>query len=100
MEIRADQVSGQCTNECYYGATEIKFEDMTWTGARICCPGHIKDMGGPIRTTGGLSVVSVYSQKATQGFRISYRAGEHWERVFVVGPKIIGYFVSRADHLV
>ncbi|KAI6187460.1 Zinc metalloproteinase [Aphelenchoides besseyi] len=74
VEIRVESVEGACTNECYYGSTEIKFENLEMTGARICCPGHIRDMGGSLRTTNGLALVSVYSQKETQKFKLRYRS--------------------------
>ncbi|KAI6217031.1 Zinc metalloproteinase [Aphelenchoides fujianensis] len=74
IEIRVESVEGACTNECYYGSTEIKFENLEATGARICCPGHIRDMGGPLRTTGGSALISVYSQKGAQKFKLRYRA--------------------------
>lgn len=70
------RVTGPCTNECYYGATEIKFEDMTWTGARLCCPTHIDDIDGNIVSVGSLATVSVYSQKGEMGFELQYREGK------------------------
>lgn len=45
------------------------------TGARLCCPSHIRDIGGVLKTTNGLAIVSAYSQKNTQRFRLRYRAG-------------------------
>lgn len=73
--MRVEKITGACTNECYYGATEIKFENKQMTGARLCCPGHVRDIGGALRTTDGLAIVSAYSQKETQKFKLRYRAG-------------------------
>ncbi|KAH7722545.1 NAS-31 protein [Aphelenchoides avenae] len=73
VEVRVKSLSGACTPECYFGSTEIKYEDFTSGGVRMCCPSHINDVGAVV-SNGELAIVSVYSQKGAQTFTLEYRA--------------------------
>ncbi|CAD5217380.1 unnamed protein product [Bursaphelenchus xylophilus] len=79
IEIKVMNVTGPCTNECYYGALEIKFEEFTWTGARLCCPTHIDDIGGTMISEDNLATVSYYTQKGPLKAVIRYREIQHDE---------------------
>ncbi|CAD5213002.1 unnamed protein product [Bursaphelenchus okinawaensis] len=73
VEIKVMNITGPCTNECYYGSLEVKFEEFTWTGARLCCPTHIEDTGGVMLSEGNLATVSYYSQKGPLRAVVQYR---------------------------
>ncbi|KAI1729706.1 astacin (Peptidase family m12A) domain-containing protein [Ditylenchus destructor] len=73
VEIIMNSTTGKCSNECLYGAVEIKFEDLARGGARLCCQEHVSDIG-PLVSTGELAVVSDYSQQGTRTFTLKYRA--------------------------
>ncbi|KAI1717396.1 astacin (Peptidase family m12A) domain-containing protein [Ditylenchus destructor] len=73
VEIIMNSTTGKCSNECLYGAVEIKFENLARGGARLCCQEHVSDIG-PVVSTGEMAVVSDYSQQGTRTFTLKYRA--------------------------
>uniref|UniRef100_A0A915D9X5 Metalloendopeptidase n=1 Tax=Ditylenchus dipsaci TaxID=166011 RepID=A0A915D9X5_9BILA len=82
VEIVMNSTTGKCSNECLYGAIEIKFDDLSSGskepdlsrgGLRLCCPSHVGKIG-PIVSSGELVIISDYSQQGPRTFDLKYRA--------------------------
>ncbi|KAH7725057.1 CBN-NAS-23 protein [Aphelenchoides avenae] len=75
VELTVESVTGPCSPECSYGGTEVKFDNLTRVGARLCCESHLADVGA-VKTTGELAIVSLLSGQGEHGFKLKYRLAE------------------------
>ncbi|KAH7701221.1 metalloproteinase, partial [Aphelenchoides avenae] len=62
----------ECSNDCLYGGTDVKFKDMTRGGARICCPEHVQEFG-KVTSASDLMIVRVCSIRNSQKSKIKFR---------------------------
>ncbi|KAH7718347.1 metalloproteinase [Aphelenchoides avenae] len=62
----------ECENNCAYGGTDVKFNDLTRGGARICCPAHVQEFG-TVTSTSDLMIVRVCSIRNSQKSKIRFR---------------------------
>ncbi|KAH7710286.1 metalloproteinase [Aphelenchoides avenae] len=67
----------ECTNSCTFGATEVKFEDLTRGGARVCCPQHAQEFGTVVSAF-DLAIVRVCSLRNTQSASIRFRTVDNY----------------------
>ncbi|KAH7710285.1 metalloproteinase [Aphelenchoides avenae] len=67
----------ECTNSCTFGATEVKFEDLTRGGARVCCPQHAQEFGTVVSAF-DLAIVRVCSLRNTQSATIRFRTVDNY----------------------
>ncbi|KAH7709798.1 CBN-NAS-31 protein [Aphelenchoides avenae] len=62
----------ECRNDCVYGGTDVKFNDITRGGARICCPEPVQEFG-TVTSTSDLMIVRVCSIRNSQKSMIKFR---------------------------
>ncbi|KAH7707821.1 CBN-NAS-31 protein [Aphelenchoides avenae] len=62
----------ECRNDCIFGGTDVKFNDITRGGARICCPEHVQEFG-TVTSTSDLMIVRVCSIRNSQKSKIKFR---------------------------
>lgn len=81
VKIHIESIKGKCATGCKHGALEIKHENLTLTGSRLCCNEkdtersiNDKTVVGDIITTGNLAVVSLYSLVNMFEFSLKYEA--------------------------
>jgi hypothetical protein len=79
VELKFDEVKpgsqNECTNDCKYGGTEVKFGDLTRGGLRVCCKEHAAEVG-TLTTTGEMAIIRVCSGRNTQAATIQYRTSD------------------------
>ncbi|KAH7722549.1 metalloproteinase [Aphelenchoides avenae] len=61
VQIKMDKIVGKCHNNCYFGATEVKYGNLVRGGVRMCCPEHAQELG-PVTSKQELAIVSVCAQ--------------------------------------
>uniref|UniRef100_A0A915D7T8 Uncharacterized protein n=1 Tax=Ditylenchus dipsaci TaxID=166011 RepID=A0A915D7T8_9BILA len=54
IEIEILSILGPCSGDCYDGSLNIKIDDLTKVGIRLCCASHIKEIG-TVLTSGNLA---------------------------------------------
>ncbi|KAH7700455.1 hypothetical protein AAVH_32423, partial [Aphelenchoides avenae] len=62
----------ECRNDCIFGGTDVKFNDITRGGARVCCPEHVQEFG-TVTSTSDLMIVRVCSIRNSQKSKIKFR---------------------------
>ncbi|KAH7711441.1 CRE-NAS-32 protein [Aphelenchoides avenae] len=67
----------ECTNACDYGATEVKWENLTMGGARVCCPQHAQEFGTAVSSF-DLMIVRVCSLRNKQTAIIRFRTTDDY----------------------
>ncbi|KAH7701727.1 Protein NAS-27 [Aphelenchoides avenae] len=73
VEVTPAVIYGECSEACQLGGVEVKTKDLSKSGARFCCKGHIPNIG-PLTTSSELAVVIAYSQFKEYRFSVRYRA--------------------------
>uniref|UniRef100_A0A915CKW1 Zinc metalloproteinase n=1 Tax=Ditylenchus dipsaci TaxID=166011 RepID=A0A915CKW1_9BILA len=75
IEIKILSISGVCSVDCCYGSLNVKIEDLTNVGIRLCCNSHIQEIGTMV-SAGNLAVLSHYSQLQNRHFSIQFKIYE------------------------